>query len=211
MVVGMMRKMVEEGYLNLHKLILKEYIRLGLNEKEIIILSQLITLSEKKKHNLSIISITRMTHFSSNEVGELLDNLMVKKLISTELELKSDGKEREIFSLSLLFDKIAELFEADVKEEKGRKSQNEIKQVIDGLEDLIRRSLTPYELQIIQQWYVDGYNKVTVDKALEVAINHNKLNLNYIDRIVRTTDDGYIDELDDEKRDMIDKLIRGVK
>ena len=91
--------------MNLHKLLLKEYIRLGINEQEMIILSQLITLAEKKKHNLSLISIARMTHFSSNEVGEILDNLMTKKLLMTELEMKNDGKEREVFSLSPLFEK----------------------------------------------------------------------------------------------------------
>lgn len=212
MIVSMFKKMIEEGYLNLHKLLLKEYIRLGINEQEMIILSQLITLAEKKKHNLSLISIARMTHFSSNEVGEILDNLMTKKLLMTELEMKNDGKEREVFSLSPLFEKILTLFEDDVKEEKGRKSQNEIKQVIDGFEELLRRSLTPYELQIIQQWFVDGFTKIEIDKSLEVAINHNKINLNYIDRIIRTTDETYNDEdLDDEKRDIIDKLIRGVK
>ena len=88
MIVGMFNKMIEEGYLNLHKLVLKEYIRLGLNEQEVIILSQLIGLSEKKKHNLSIISIARMTHFSSNEIGVILDDLMRKKLINNRIRIE---------------------------------------------------------------------------------------------------------------------------
>lgn len=203
--------MIEEGYLNLHKLLLKEYVRLGINEKEVIVLSQLATMLEKKKHTLSLKSIARMTHLSSNEVGELLEQLIVNQFVSTELELKNDGKEREIFSLNPLFDKIIQLFKEDLKDENEKQSDNEIKAVITNLEDVFRKSLKPYDLQMIQQWFIDGYNKKEIDQALEVAINHNKLNLNYLDRILRTTDETYDDELDDEKRDLINKLIRGVK
>lgn len=203
--------MIEEGYLNLHKLLLKEYVRLGINEKEVIVLSQLATMLEKKKHTLSLKSIARMTHLSSNEVGELLEQLIVNQFVSTELELKNDGKEREIFSLNPLFDKIIQLFKEDLKVENEKQSDNEIKAVITNLEDVFRKSLKPYDLQMIQQWFIDGYNKKEIDQALEVAVNHNKLNLNYLDRILRTTDETYDDELDDEKRDLINKLIRGVK
>lgn len=203
--------MIEEGYLNLHKLLLKEYVRLGINEKEVIVLSQLATMLEKKKHTLSLKSIARMTHLSSNEVGELLEQLIVNQFVSTELELKNDGKEREIFSLNPLFDKIIQLFKEDLKDENEKQSDNEIKAVITNLEDVFRKSLKPYDLQMIQQWFIDGYNKKEIDQALEVAVNHNKLNLNYLDRILRTTDETYDDELDDEKRDLINKLIRGVK
>lgn len=207
----MFNKMIEEGYLNLHKLLLKEYVRLGINEKEVIVLSQLATMLEKKKHTLSLKSIARMTHLSSNEVGELVEQLIVNQFVSTELELKNDGKEREIFSLNPLFDKIIQLFKEDLKVENEKQSDNEIKAVITNLEDVFRKSLKPYDLQMIQQWFIDGYNKKDIDQALEVAINHNKLNLNYLDRILRTTDETYDDELDDEKRDLINKLIRGVK
>ncbi|MDY3195799.1 MAG: DnaD domain protein [Paracholeplasma sp.] len=207
----MFNKMIEEGYLNLHKLLLKEYVRLGINEKEVIVLSQLATMLEKKKHTLSLKSIARMTHLSSNEVGELLEQLIVNQFVSTELELKNDGKEREIFSLNPLFDKIIQLFKEDLKDENEKQSDNEIKAVITNLEDVFRKSLKPYDLQMIQQWFIDGYNKKEIDQALEVAVNHNKLNLNYLDRILRTTDETYDDELDDEKRDLINKLIRGVK
>lgn len=203
--------MIEEGYLNLHKLLLKEYVRLGINEKEVIVLSQLATMLEKKKRTLSLKSIARMTHLSSNEVGELLEQLIVNQFVSTELELKNDGKEREIFSLNPLFDKIIQLFKEDLKDENEKQSDNEIKAVITNLEDVFRKSLKPYDLQMIQQWFIDGYNKKEIDQALEVAVNHNKLNLNYLDRILRTTDETYDDELDDEKRDLINKLIRGVK
>jgi DNA replication protein len=203
--------MIEEGYLNLHKLLLKEYVRLGINEKEVIVLSQLATMLEKKKRTLSLKSIARMTHLSSNEVGELVEQLIVNQFVSTELELKNDGKEREIFSLNPLFDKIIQLFKEDVKVENEKQSDNEIKAVITNLEDVFRKSLKPYDLQMIQQWFIDGYNKKEIDQALEVAVNHNKLNLNYLDRILRTTDEAYDDELDDEKRDLINKLIRGVK
>ncbi|HBT59376.1 MAG TPA: hypothetical protein DEA45_00970 [Acholeplasmataceae bacterium] len=207
----MFNKMIEEGYLNLHKLLLKEYVRLGINEKEVIVLSQLATMLEKKKHTLSLKSIARMTHLSSNEVGELLEQLIVNQFVSTELELKNDGKEREIFSLNPLFDKIIQLFKEDLKVENEKQLDNEIKAVITNLEDVFRKSLKPYDLQMIQQWFIDGYNKIEIDQALEVAINHNKLNLNYLDRILRTTDEMNDDDLDDEKRDLINKLIRGVK
>ena len=49
---------------------------------------------------------------------------------------------------------------------------------------------------------MDGYEKQDIEKSLEVAINTIKLNLNYVDRIIRTTDDPFDnDDIDDEKRD----------
>lgn len=202
--------MIEEGYINLHKLLLKEYTRLGLQEKEVVVLSQLVSLIEKKKQTLSLKSIARMTHFSSNEVGEILEQLIVNQYISTGLEMKQDGKEREIFSLEPLYKKITELFLEDVKEEKEKQNDNEIKQVILTLEEVFRKSLKPYDLQMIQQWFMDGYQKKDVDLALETAVNHHKLNMNYMDRIIRSNDEKVLDDLDDEKKELIDKLIKGI-
>lgn len=206
----MFNKMIEEGYINLHKLLLKEYTRLGLQEKEVVVLSQLVSLIEKKKQTLSLKSIARMTHFSSNEVGEILEQLIVNQYISTGLEMKQDGKEREIFSLAPLYTKITELFLEDVKEEKEKQNDNEIRQVILTLEEVFRKSLKPYDLQMIQQWFMDGYQKKDVDLALETAVNHHKLNMNYMDRIIRSNDERVLDDLDDEKKELIDKLIKGI-
>lgn len=206
----MFNKMIEEGYINLHKLLLKEYTRLGLQEKEVVVLSQLVSLIEKKKQTLSLKSIARMTHFSSNEVGEILEQLIVNQYISTGLEMKQDGKEREIFSLEPLYKKITELFLEDVKEEKEKQNDNEIRQVILTLEEVFRKSLKPYDLQMIQQWFMDGYQKKDVDLALETAVNHHKLNMNYMDRIIRSNDERVLDDLDDEKKELIDKLIKGI-
>lgn len=206
----MLRKLLEDGYLNAHRILLKEQVRLNIKPDDIVILSALLSLYEKKRNTVSISALAKMTSLTSSKAGEVFNHLIEQGYVSTELELKSDGKEKEVFSLDLLFDKITNMFKADIEQSKNQKHDQDISYIITHIEKTLSKSLSPYDLEIIKEWFTEHFTRVQIEKAIEVALDHHRKTVSYIDRVLRSSET-FEKELDEKKRETIDKLIRGVK
>lgn len=206
----MFKKLIEEGYLNGHKLLLKEQSRLGLHAEEVILLSAFLTLLEKKKNTVSITALAKTINHPVSKTGDLFTELIQKGFINTELELKADGKEKEVFNMDPLFDKIRALFEADIKQQKEVKQDSDIVYIIQAIEKAFNRSLSAFDLEMVKEWFTESFTKVQIESALQVTLNHHRKTVSYIDRVLRS-DDLQPTELDDKKKAAIDKLMRGIK
>ncbi len=206
----MLKRLIEDGYLNAHKLLLKEQTRLGVSPDEIVILSALITLLEKKKLNVSMQALAKLTNLNTQRTGEVFNHLIETNLVHTELELKSDGKEKEVFSLDPLFTKIEELFKADIQIVNQSKQEKDIQLIIQQIEETFKKSVTPFDLEMIKEWFIEGFTKEEMDKALETCRNHNRKTTNYMDRVLRSKDE-FKEEINESKKETIHKLIRGIR
>ena len=206
----MLRKLLEEGYLNAHRILLKEQVRLNIKPDDIVVLSALISLYEKKRNTLSMSALSKMTTLSPSRTGEVFNHLLEQGFVSTELELKSDGKEKEVFSLDLFFEKVTNLLMLDIEQTKNQKHDQDISYIIQHLEKALNKSLSPYDLEIIKEWFTESFSRVQIEKAVEVALDHHRKTISYVDRVLRSNDT-FEKDLDDKKRETIDKLIRGVK
>lgn len=206
----MLKRLIEDGYLNAHKLLLKEQTRLGVSPDEIVILSALITLLEKKKLNVSMQALAKLTNLNTQRTGEVFNHLIETNLVHTELELKSDGKEKEVFSLDPLFTKIEELFRADTQIVNQSKQEKDIQLIIQQIEETFKKSVTPFDLEMIKEWFIEGFTKEEMDKALETCRNHNRKTTNYMDRVLRSKDE-FKEEINESKKETIHKLIRGIR
>ena len=206
----MFRKMIEEGYLNIHKLLLKEQQHLGLQAEEVVLLSALATLLEKKKNTVSITALSKTINYPVSKTGDLFTDLIQRGFIHTELELKSDGKEKEIFSLQPLFDKIKSVFEAEIKLQTESKNESDIVYIIKAIEKAFNRALSAFDLEMVKEWFTESFSKTQIEGAIQVTLNHHRKTVSYIDRVLRS-DDLMPTELDDKKKAAIDKLIRGIK
>jgi DNA replication protein len=206
----MLKRLIEDGYLNAHKLLLKEQTRLGVSPDEIVILSALITLLEKKKLNVSMQALAKLTNLNTQRTGEVFNHLIETNLVHTELELKSDGKEKEVFSLDPLFTKIEELFKADTQIVNQSKQEKDIQLIIQQIEETFKKSVTPFDLEMIKEWFIEGFTKEEMDKALETCRNHNRKTTNYMDRVLRSKDE-FKEEINESKKETIHKLIRGIR
>ncbi|PKK86905.1 MAG: hypothetical protein CVV63_03055, partial [Tenericutes bacterium HGW-Tenericutes-8] len=193
-----------------HRILLKEQVRLNIKPDDIVILSALLSLYEKKRNTVSISALAKMTSLTSSKAGEVFNHLIEQGYVSTELELKSDGKEKEVFSLDLLFDKITNMFKADIEQSKNQKHDQDISYIITHIEKTLNKSLSPYDLEIIKEWFTEHFTRVQIEKAIEVALDHHRKTVSYIDRVLRSSET-FEKELDEKKRETIDKLIRGVK
>jgi DNA replication protein len=141
--------MIEEGYLNIHKLLLKEQQHLGLQAEEVVLLSALATLLEKKKNTVSITALSKTINYPVSKTGDLFTDLIQRGFIHTELELKTDGKEKEVFSLQPLFDKIKSAFEAEIKLQTESKNESDIVYIIKAIEKAFNRSLSAFDLEMV--------------------------------------------------------------
>ncbi len=206
----MFRKMIEDGYLNIHKLLLKEQQRLGLQAEEVVLLSALATLLEKKKNTVSITALSKAINYPVSKTGDLFTELIKRGYLNTELELKSDGKEKEVFTLEPLFDKIKSTFEAEIKQQRESKNESDVVYIIQAIEKAFGRTLSAFDLEMVKEWFSESFTKAQMEGAIQVTLNHHKKTVSYIDRVLRS-DDLMPTELDDKKKAAIDKLIRGIK
>ena len=155
-------------------------------------------------------ALAKLTNLNTQRTGEVFNHLIERNLVHTELELKSDGKEKEVFSLDPLFTKIEELFKADIQIVNQYKQEKDIQLIIQQIEETFKKSVTPFDLEMIKEWFIEGFTKEEMGKALETCRNHNRKTTNYMDRVLRSKDE-FKEEINESKKETIHKLIRGIR
>ena len=83
----------------------------------------------------------------------------------------------------------------------------ELEKLVESLESKFNKALTPTNLDIIRQWPTDGFTLEQVDEAIEVAINHHKKNVNYVDKILRSESFLEPSSIDEKTAQALRKLI----
>lgn len=203
----MIEKLFEEGYLDYPKLIFKNAQRLDLTSDEMVILTHLFSLAEKKKYNLSTNSLARLSGYKGSQVGELVNNLFEKNLISISLEKKNDNKVGEVFSLKPFFDKISTLFDQEIKKQKEAKQTSDLENLINTIETKFNKPLTPTGLEIVRQWPSEDFTLEQVNEAVDIAIKHHKKNVNYVDKVLRSESFLEPSSIDEKTAKVLRKLV----
>lgn len=203
----MIEKVFDEGLLNFRKLIMKYQQQLNLNAEEILVITKLLSLAEKKRFNLSTNTIARQTSLKMTEAGEIVNSLFEKKLISIEFERKSNNKVGEVFSLRPFFDKITEIFQYEIKKQKESQSLTDIEYSIKSLEKSFSKPLSPTQLEIVRQWYNEDFNKQQIEKAIELTLKHKRKTVQYVDRVLRSDSMFEESSIDEKTAEILRKLV----
>ncbi len=203
----MLEKLFEEGLFNYQDLVIKYHQKLNLSANEVIVLIQLLSLALKRRYNLSTNSISRLTTLKMNEVGEIINELFDKNLISIYFASKSDKKVGEMFSLKPFFAKVTEIIEGEIKKQKELQNITDIEKVIQELEKAFQRPLSPTNLEIIKQWFFDDFSKEQITKALEVTISHKRKTVAYVDRVLRSRSIETSSSIDEKTAAILRKLV----
>ena len=183
----MVRKLFEDGFLKYHEILFEYQSKLDLTSDELVVLIQLANLAQKRRYNLSTLTIARMTSFKTNVVGDIINSLFEKDIISIQFERKTaTEKISEVFDLSPLFDKITKFLKEDLLKEKETKSITDVEYVIRVLEKVFDKPLTPRYLEMVKQWFTDGYSKEEIDQAIETTQKHGRKSVNYVDKVLRS-------------------------
>ena len=155
----------------------KNYNRLDISEKELVILIVLINIGDKIVYNPDIISAE--INMDKFEIMELLNSLSEKKLIDIRLEKNNENKREEYIYLDLLYNKLINLL-IEKKEEKTIINSD----IFSIFESEFGRTLSPMEYEIIKGWLNDNFSYELLIEALKEATYNGVNNLRYIDKIL---------------------------
>ena len=116
-------------------------------------------------------------------IDERLSSLFLKKYI----DIGNDGK-KAFTSLEPIKKIVYKLFQETIFNEAEIDENNELEetrtQVFDEMQKLFQRSLTPLEINRIDDWISSGTNRKIILDSIKDAKAKNITNINSIDRII---------------------------
>lgn len=196
----MLKHLIQKGYVNVNKLLLENYHHFGLNELEFVVLLKLFEMLKNNQATISVSQLAKRTSMSLNECSNVLNGLFNRGLVTLDLETTKQGKTKEAFNLDECIKFFENYFLNEIKSKEINDNQDEIKQIIDLLEETFKRQLTPLELQIVIEWIQRGETFQNIKQALALAVGASKLNTKYIDSCLaaikskETADEVVLDE-----------------
>jgi len=171
--------LLKESPLIIPKILFKYYKKLNITEEELLILIILINKGEKVVYNPNL--FTEELDMDKYKAMQLLNDLDEKKIIKIELETNKHGKKEEYISIEQLYKKLYAniLGDTPVEEEPSINEDIYLK-----FETELGRTISPYEIELINKWLSNGVSEEIIEEALKEAVYSNVRNFKYIDRII---------------------------
>lgn len=114
----------------------------------------------------------------SNIVMNSFNSLMVKKLVTLETSKDLDGRRIETVNLNGLYESIEENTQKEIIEE-------EKENIFQIFEREFGKTISSYQVEIINGWLMAGFSEEIVIAALKEAVLSGAANIRYIDAILR--------------------------
>jgi DNA replication protein len=210
----MLKHLIQKGYVNVNKLFLENYNNFGLNEVECVVLLKLFEMLKHNQVTITVSGLAKKTSMSVNECSNVLNGLFNRGLVSLDLETTKQGKTKESFNLDECIKYIENFFYNEMRNKEINDNQDEIKQIIEMLEDTFKRQLTPLELQVIVEWSQAGETVNSIKKAVALAVGAKTLNIKYIDSCLRALKSKQNEDevvLSDEQSKILNDFYRKLK
>ena len=169
--------------INFQFLLVEYYKKLNLDETDLVILLMVDHLTNDDSSFITADDIALKTTLSKDLIDERLSNLFLKKYI----DIGNDGK-KAFTSLEPIKKIVYKLFQETIFNEAEIDENNELEetrtQVFDEMQKLFQRSLTPLEINRIDDWISSGTNRKIILDSIKDAKAKNITNINSIDRII---------------------------
>ncbi|XMB66121.1 DnaD domain protein [Mycoplasmatota bacterium zrk1] len=167
-------------YLDIDKLLLNSYLRLRIDETDVVILLLLFEVNNHGSNFLSISELARKTTISIDDLANKVDILVTRGFVNLDIYINKAGEEETKFSVVPTVKKIFDLFKEDeIKEMK--KGNTDIPRIVSMIEDEFKRVLSSKELYIIKSW---EYSYEEVKEALLETLKQKKLRIEYLNKIL---------------------------
>ena len=167
--------------INFHFFLIKFYKHLLLNDLDVIVIFAIKYLLDCNEKVITPEVISIVTNMSSSKIDEIFLKLINKKYISYD-------REKEIFSLNLLENKLAQLFCIYINKKNflksDKKSINEIESIVSMFKQKFSRNILDIEYSLICEWVSNNFTVEECKKALELAEEKNSLTFRTIDDIL---------------------------
>lgn len=165
--------LLKNGNIIIPTLFFNNYRKLGLDEKEFILLCYLMN-NNNQGFNPKQIGLN--INYSFKEVLEIIDSLTNKGFLEIEIKSNSNIKE-EYINLDKLYSKLAFLV-------MNEEVEDEPTDLFSIFEKEFGRTLSPIEYELINAWKDSNYSEELIKEALKEAVLNGVSNLRYIDKIL---------------------------
>ena len=172
----MVEKMINvlKNNMSVPLILLSNYKKLNIKEKELIIL---IYLMNQKDNIFNPQRISDELNIEVSEVLESVEKISNADLITINTE-KNNGLLEEKIDISNLYNKLAYL---NINNEETKEDNTNI---YDSFEKEFARTLSPIEYELIRSWLDNDYSEEIIECALKEAVYNGAKNLRYIDKIL---------------------------
>ncbi|MBP5342399.1 DnaD domain protein [bacterium] len=180
------RKLLEDDMINFNAILIKNYRRLDINEKDIIVLSSLARDDIRGRSNFNPQRLKEKVGLSNDDLFKSLDSLTLKGYIEIKEAInEKTGKSCEVFSLEKLYQNIVNIY---LKEER-RKEEKRIfsfeEEISIFYEETYNRQLTPLDMDIIRTWSNEKkFSIEEIKNEMLDAIKRGKTTLKQVDQIL---------------------------
>lgn len=165
--------LIEKGDYKVPSILFKNYKKLELKEKDLILLIYLI--NEDKEFNPK--KIGEELDLTLPEVMMNIDELCSKDFIT--LKMMETPVRSEYISLDPLYKKLAYFITSEKPKNEETKTN-----IYDLFEQEFSRTLSPIEYELITGWLQAGFEEEVISLALKEAVYNGATNLRYIDKVL---------------------------
>lgn len=147
------KKLLEDDMINFNAILIKNYRKLNINEKDIIVLSSLARSEIKGYTSFNPSRLKVKVGLSNDDLYKSLNSLTEKGYI----EIKEAVNEKtlktcEFFSLEKLYKEIVNIYLKEEKKEQQRKSVSFQEEISLFYEETYNKPLSPLDIDIIKVW-----------------------------------------------------------
>lgn len=180
--------------------LLDHYSELGLDEQDLIILIKLIYASETSNKQPSIELLQKGSNMQPREVTAVIQNLIQRELLELNVNKDEEGRFTEYMNLDPFYEKLSQLLKKETIDTNVQSDKEKFKTLFQMIEQTFARSLSPYEIETLNQWIdVDQHDIDIIQAALDEANSQNKLSFKYMDRILLNWKKNNVKTIDDSK------------
>jgi len=170
--------------LDYRSILIQSYKDLNLSEMELIVLLMIDSLIKEKRALFSGELLSVKMNLSENEIDQIIVSLMNKNFLS----YVQDG-DILVTSLEGTYKKIISLVQNriinDNNDEETRYKHESLGEVLKLLEEQMKRSLSPLEVDRVDSWFREGVDKkVILNSINECVMKHNRLTIKQIDNLI---------------------------
>ncbi|QFT89364.1 DNA replication protein DnaD [Bacillus sp. THAF10] len=176
---------MEQGNLSIPKYLLTNYVKLGLNEKEFLLLLHVHSFVEQGIIFPTPAEIAERMTIEPTECMDILRHLLQKGYVSISDEIDEYSIKYERYSLQPLWEKMISFMMNESKHTTEQSQANQESSLYSVFEQEFGRPLSPFECETLGMWMDQDHHDPTIIKAaLREAVISGKLNFRYIDRIL---------------------------
>lgn len=177
-------RFLQSGTTSISNLIITNYRKLGMTEKELVIFLNLQMYSEQGNQFPMVQDIANNTGFDNTEIYDAIQSLIKLGIVELKTVIENH-QQRDIYSLTPVFKRLQTLFQQEESSNAEQKLMSDTEELFKKIEVEFGRPISPIEQETVHQWIDDDHYSIKlIELALREAVLNQAYSLKYMDRIL---------------------------